>query len=130
MVGLTYTGGGGLDCTLPPPPPPHTCTQMQVLNANPKVIVLANISGWGVNGSLVTVVPEQLLLYAHLIPSNYTPPAMPPSGSSSSSLSSGAVAGVVVGCIVGAALLLLLGGLLLLRCVLGMPCYCWGACCC
>ena len=106
---------------------------MQALHASPKSLVLANLSGWGVNGTFVTLIPKQPLLYVRLIPRNSTPPAKPPTlypsisdrNSSGSSLSSGAVAGVVVGCIVGAALLLL-GGVLLLRCV----CYCWGACYC
>ena len=78
----------------------------QVLQASPQIIVLANMSGWGVNGSLVTLLPNQPL-----------PPTLPspPASSSSPGLSYGAVAGIVVGSCVGAALLLLTGGLLLHR---------------
>ena len=70
------------------------------------------MSGWGVNGSLVTLLPDTPL-----------PPLPPPSaasnGGSSSGLSAGAVAGIVAGSCVGAALLAGgVVGLLLLRCVL------------
>ena len=65
----------------------------------------------GVNGTLVTLVPDQALAHAH----SATPFYSPPSNNSSAGMSGGAVAGLVVGCVVGAALL---GGgaVLLLRC--------------
>ena len=64
----------------------------------------------GVNGTLVTLVPDQALAHAY----SETPFYSPPSSSSSTGLSGGAVAGLVVGCVVGAALLGV-GAVLLLR---------------
>ena len=72
------------------------------------------MSGWGVNGSLVTLLPDQLVQLA-------SPPPAPASASSGSSsgLLAGAVAGIVVGSCVGAALLVWVGVLLLrTRCVM------------
>ena len=88
------------------PPLTYLTYSHQVLQASPQLIVLANMSGWGVNGSLVTLLPNQPL-----------PPTLPspPASSSSPGLSYGAVAGIVVGSCAGAALLLLTGGLLLHR---------------
>ena len=76
--------------------------------------MLDTMSGWGVNGSLVTLLPDQPLPLLSL---------PPPSASSSGSLSSGAVAGIVMGSCVGTALLAGVGVLLLLclRCVLLLP---------
>ena len=74
----------------------------QVGHASPQVIVLTSMSGWGVNGSLVTLLPDTPL------------PQLEPSAPNSHGLSSGAVAGIVVGSIAGAALLLG-GAALLLR---------------
>ena len=69
----------------------------QVQAAGPQLIVLDYMSGWGVNGSFVTLRPDTPLP---------TPtPSPPPSPSSSQGMSSGAVAGIVVGSIAGAAIL-------------------------
>ena len=76
----------------------------QVQAAGPQRIVLDTMSGWGVNGSLVTLLPDTPL-----------PAPLPSSASGSTGLSAGAVAGIVVGSCVGAALLVGLGMLLLLR---------------
>ena len=69
--------------------------------------MLDTMSGWGVNGSLMMLLPDQPLPLPTGLP-------LPESVSSSSStgLSSGAVAGIVVGSVVGA--VALLGVLLLL----------------
>ena len=82
-------------------PPCH----LQVTRASPQLILLDSLSGWGVNGNLVTLVPDAPMLAIQAPP----PPA--PS-SSSAGLSSGDVAGIVVGSVVGAALLV--GGAVLL----------------
>ena len=97
---------------LPPPPAPlpntHT-QQMQVHHAIPgETIVLDTLSGWGMNGSLVTLVPLKPLFATSSSPTL-------DASSSSSSLSSRAVASIVVGCITGATLLVG-GGMLVLRC--------------
>ena len=65
--------------------------------------------GWGVNGSLVTLLPDTPL------PLLEDPPHPSPSTSGSNGLSSGAVAGIVVGSVVGAALLLLVVAAVLLK---------------
>ena len=75
--------------------PPGTACRYQVQQASPQLIMLGYMSGWGVNGSLVTLLPDQPLP----IPT----PSSSPSSSSGQSL--GAVAGIVVGSIVGAAML-------------------------
>ena len=67
--------------------------------------MLDSFLGWGVNGSLVTLLPDQQLPL----------PMSPPSPGSSSGLSTGALAGIVVGCITGAALLLAGTAVLLLN---------------
>ena len=82
---------------------PYRLPAVQVRQASPQLIVLDSLVGWGVNGSLVTLLPDQPL---PALP----PPAPPPS--SNQGLSSGAIAGIVVGCVAGAALLV--GGALLL----------------
>ena len=86
--------------------PPHH----QVQAASPRLIVLDTIWGWGVNGSLVTLLPDQPL-----------PPSAPPAYSSTVvdiHLSPGSVAGIAVGgAVVGAVLLGLVMLLLLQRCV-------------
>ena len=84
---------------------PYRLPAVQVRLASPQLIVLDSMVGWGVNGSLVTLLPDQPL------------PALPPPAplsSSSQGLSAGAIAGIVVGSIVGTALLVG-GALLLLR---------------
>ena len=61
--------------------------------------MLNSITGWGVNGSLMTLLPDQALPFP-------TPPlSSTPSPDSSPGLSCGALAGIVVGSIAGAALL-------------------------
>ena len=65
--------------------------------------------GWGVNGSLVTLLPDTPL------PLLEDPPHPSPSASSSSGLFSGAVVGIVVGSIVGAALFMLVVATVLLK---------------
>ena len=93
---------------MPPTPPSH-----QVHSASPLLIVLDTLLGWGVNGSLVMLMPDMPL------PQTEAPPLPIPSylasTSSSSGLSSGAVAGIVVGSVAGAALLVLVLAALLLR---------------
>ena len=95
----------------------------QVRQASPQLIMLDYMSGWGVNGSLVTLLPIQPLPL--LTPS----PCPSMAASSSHGLSTGAMAGLVVGSIAGAAILTGAAALLLLhRCVwhyLGVHQY-WG----
>ena len=81
----------------------------QVQTASPQLIVLGTMSGWGVSGNLVTLLPDQPLPLPPPSPSS-----VPPS-SSQEGLSSGAVAGIVVGSVAGAALLVGAVALLLLR---------------
>ena len=84
--------------------------------------MLDSFSGWGVNGSLVTLLPDMPL------PQQAPPPNLHQAASSStaSALSAGAVAGIVVGSVFGAALLVGAAMLLLIHrcecmlvCVLG-----------
>ena len=82
--------------------------------ASPQLILLDYMSGWGVNGSLVTLLPDQPLPL--LSPSSF--PSMVVSSSQGQSLSTGAMAGIVVGSIAGAAILTGAAALLWLhRCV-------------
>ena len=103
-------------------------TSSQVQAASPQLIVLDAMSVWGVNGSLVTLLPDQPLP----LPTGITPPGSV-SSSSSTGMSSGVVAGIVVGSVVGA--VALLGVLLLLllphRYVqMTAECYCLPLCVC
>ena len=72
------------------PAPATTTAASQVQAASPQAIVLDTMSGWGVNGSLVTLLPDQ--------PLPPTPP--PPTAYSSHSLPAGAVAGIVIAAVV------------------------------
>ena len=88
------------------PPPASAFAPPQVHQASPQLIMLDSITGWGVNGSLVTLLPDQVL------PLPTPPLSSTPPPDSSSDLSFGALAGVVVGGITGA--VLLLGGITVL----------------
>ena len=115
-------------CAVCPPPFPHSphCVPRptptrQARYADLLCIRLDSLSGWGVNGSMVTLLPDTPLPEATLL---QPPPPLLAASSSSSGLSAGAVVGVVVGSVCGAALLI--GGLALLllllrrrRCVCG-----------
>ena len=73
--------------------------------------MLDYLSGWGVNGSLVMLVPSHPLPELPVLLSS-SPPYLPQA--STSGLSAGAVAGIVVGSVLGAAMLVGTGVLLLL----------------
>ena len=86
----------------------------QVQRASPQLIMLDYMSGWGVNGSLVTLLPDTPLPL--LTPSPF--PSMEASSSQGQGLSTEAMAGIVVGSIAGAAILTGAAALLWLhRCV-------------
>ena len=92
-------------CCCPAPP--------KVRQSSTQLIVLGSFSGWGVNGTLVTLRPDTALPLPS--PSRGASPSFPPPSASSSGLSSGGVAGIVVGSVAGGALLLAGFTLLLLR---------------
>ena len=100
-----------LPALLPTLPPATAAASSQVQSASTQQIVLDYLSGWGVNGSLVMLVPSQPLPELPVVLSS-SPPYLPQA--STSGLSAGAVAGIVVGSVLGAATLVGTGVLLLL----------------